>query len=119
MRRRLTTNSTNYSTRETKIHKQGNPVRPIVDYTGSIAYQTSKALAEILSPIVGKTAHHVLNSMQLAEKLVGIMIEDNDIFNSHNVVALFTNTLIAKTLKIIRARLEKDDKYRTDSTLTT
>ena len=28
------------------IHKAGNPIRPIVDYTGSIGYQTSKALAE-------------------------------------------------------------------------
>ena len=34
-----------------KIHKQGYPIRPIVDYMGSIAYQTSKELAEILSPL--------------------------------------------------------------------
>ncbi|XP_072036723.1 uncharacterized protein [Amphiura filiformis] len=63
----------------TKIHKEGYPVRPIVDYTGSIAYQTSKALAEILSPMVGKTAHHVTNSRELAEELATVRIDDEDI----------------------------------------
>ena len=38
-----------------KIHKVGNKVRPIVDYTGSIGYNTtSRALADILTPLVGK-----------------------------------------------------------------
>ena len=31
------------------------------------------------------------------------------IFNSHNVVSLFTDTSIDKTLQIIRERLEKDN----------
>ena len=43
-----------------KIHKVGNKLRPIVDYTGSIAYQTSRALADVLAPLVGTTEHHVL-----------------------------------------------------------
>ncbi|XP_072039403.1 uncharacterized protein [Amphiura filiformis] len=92
----------------TKIHKQGDPIRPIVDYIGSIGYQTSKALAEILSPLVGTTEHHVTNSKQLAEELTGVLIDDGDIFNSHDVVSLFTNTPIDKTLEIIRDRLTKD-----------
>ena len=71
----------------TKIHKQGYPIRPIVDYMGSIAYQTSKALAETLSPMVGKTKHHITNSKQLAEDLTTVKIEDGDIFNSHDVVS--------------------------------
>ncbi|XP_072020422.1 uncharacterized protein [Amphiura filiformis] len=92
----------------TKIHKQGDPIRPIVDYIGSIGYQTSKALAEILSPLVGTTEHHVTNSKQLAEELTGVLIDDGDIFNSHDVVSLFTNTPIDKTLEIDRDRLIKD-----------
>ena len=92
----------------TKIHKQGYPVRPIVDYMGSIAYQTSKALADILSPIVGKTEHHVTNSRELAEELASVKIGNEDIMNSHDVVSLFTNTPINKTLEIVREYLEKD-----------
>ncbi|XP_072022566.1 uncharacterized protein [Amphiura filiformis] len=101
----------------TKIHKVGNPVRPIVDYTGSIAYQTSKALAEILAPMVGKTEHHVVNSRQLAEDLAGVIIEEGDIFNSHDVVSLFTNTPITKTLSIIKNRLSDDKTLKNRTNL--
>ena len=69
---------------------------------GFIAYQTSKALDEILSPMVGKTKHHVTNSKRLAEDLSTVKIEDGDIFNPHDVVSLFTNTPITKTLDIVR-----------------
>jgi hypothetical protein len=94
-------------------------VRPIVDYTGSMAYQTSKALAEILAPIVGKTPHHVINSRQLANDLAGVMIEEDDIFNSHDVVSLFTNTPINKTLEIIKTRLQKDKTLKNRTKLNT
>ena len=42
-----------------KVHKPGNKVRPILDYTGTIGYQTSRALTDILSPLVGTTEHHM------------------------------------------------------------
>ena len=96
----------------TKIHKQGYPVRPIVDYMGSIAYQTSKALAEMLSPMVGQTECHIKNSKHLEDDLPKLTIEDGNIFNSHDVVSLFTNTPIDKTLEIIRERLENDNTLK-------
>ena len=101
----------------TKIHKEGNPIHPIVDYIGSIGYQTSRALADILSPIVGQSEHHVTNSKQLAEEISGICREEGDIFNSHDVVSLFTNTPINKTLEIIRNRLNEDDSLSTRTKL--
>ena len=53
-----------------KIHKPGNKVRPKVDYTGSIGYNTSsRAFADILAPLVGKTEHHAENSKHLANDL--------------------------------------------------
>ncbi|XP_072051475.1 uncharacterized protein [Amphiura filiformis] len=91
-----------------KIHKPGNKVRPIVDYTGTIAYQTSRALADILAPLVGGTEHHVNNSKHLAEEMAEVMIEEGEIFNSHDVVSLFTNTPIEKSLEVIKSRLEAD-----------
>jgi hypothetical protein len=96
----------------TKIHKPGNPIRPIVDYTGSIAYQTSKALAEILAPLVGTLEHHVINSKTLAEDMATVVLEDEDILNSHDVVSLFTNTPIETSLDIIKSRLQNDNKLK-------
>ncbi|XP_072046597.1 uncharacterized protein [Amphiura filiformis] len=99
----------------TKIHKQGNPIRPIVDYTDSLGYETSKALADLLNPLIGTTEHHVKNSKELAEDLSGVCIEDNEIFNSHDVVSLFTNTPIKEALDVVKKRLieDKDLKLRT------
>ena len=56
-----------------KVHKQGTTLRPFVDYTGSIGYNTSRYPADILSEVVGKTEHHVKNSKHLANRLVLII----------------------------------------------
>ncbi|XP_072030152.1 uncharacterized protein, partial [Amphiura filiformis] len=76
----------------------------------SLGYETSKALADLLNPLIGNTEHHVKNSKELAEDLSGVCIEDNEIFNSHDVVSLFTNTPIKEALDVIKKRLV-EDKY--------
>ena len=87
-----------------KVHKPGNKVRPIVDYTGSIWYNTFRALADILTPLLGKTEHRVVNSKHLAEDLAQVYIEEGEIFNSHDVVSLFTNSPVDKSLEVIKAK---------------
>ncbi len=89
-----------------KIHKKDNPLRPIIDYTGSIGYNVSRSLSDIISPLVGNTVHHVLNSKQLAEDLCGVIVSDDEYLISHDVVSLFTNTPVDLTLKIIRQKLK-------------
>ena len=42
-----------------KIHKPGNPLCPITDYTESLAYAMSKAIPDLLNPLVGKMSHHI------------------------------------------------------------
>ena len=98
-----------------KIHKTGNPLRPIVDYTGSIGYRTSRSLADILGPLVGKSQHHLNNSRDLAKEMDSIMIEEDEMFISHDVVSLFTNIPVDLALQVIRDRLvaDKDLKHRT------
>ena len=58
-----------------KIHKPDNPLRPIVDYTGSIGYNVSRSLADLLAPVVGKTTHNITNAMHLASEMACVMIE--------------------------------------------
>ena len=91
-----------------KIHKTGNPLRPIVDYTGSIGYNISRALADLLAPLVGKTKYHVQNSKQLADEMKVVKLKEDDMFVSHDVVSLFTNTPIPQSIKIINNKLKKD-----------
>ena len=52
-----------------KIHKKETPLRPIVSSIGSVSYQTSKELARILSPLVGRSPYHVHNNQDLLEDL--------------------------------------------------
>ena len=93
-----------------KIHKPDNPLRPVVDYTGSIGYNVSRSLADLLAPIVGKTSHQIKNSKHLANEMASIMIEQ-EIFLSHDIVSLFNNTPINETLDIIKKQ-ETDTKLK-------
>ena len=95
-----------------KVHKDGTPLRPIVDFTGSIGYNVEKSLADILAPIVGQSEHHVLNSKSLSDQLKDITVEEDEILNSHDGVTVFTNTPIDLTLQIIRDRLELDQDLK-------
>ncbi|XP_072020328.1 uncharacterized protein [Amphiura filiformis] len=83
------------------------PNDPTVKYKRKLVYALSKLKKE-----VGNTQHHVKNSQQLAEDLSKVVIEEEDILNSHDVVSLFTNTPIDQVLEIVRNRLEKENLLR-------
>ena len=80
-----------------------------MDYTATIGYNTSRWLADILGGLVGNTQHHVKNSKHLADELAKVVLEDDEILNSHDVVSLFTNTPIDQVLDIVQRRLENED----------
>ena len=50
-----------------KIHKPGMPLRPIVSSIGTVTYQTSKEVARILKPLVGRSPHHVKNTQDFID----------------------------------------------------
>ena len=101
-----------------KIHKEGTPLRPIVDYTGSLSYNTSKALSELLSPIVGRTEHHLKNSKQLANRLKTETVGDNEVLVSHDVVALFPSIPMPQAMEIIHRRLVEYTSLKERTNLT-
>jgi len=102
-----------------KIHKEVTPVRSIVDYTGSIGYNTSRALADILAALMGKTDNHVKNSQEFATEMPSVLIDEGECFVSHDVVSLFTNTPISEALEIIRNQLENDKRLKDRTNLET
>ena len=97
-----------YSTAETmplprncctpKIQIKDNLLCPIKDYTGSVIYSISKALAEILSPLVEKTIHQAENSLGLVKKLQSVQISESETLVSFEVVALLTNIPLDKAI---------------------
>uniref|UniRef100_A0A3Q1CM31 Reverse transcriptase domain-containing protein n=1 Tax=Amphiprion ocellaris TaxID=80972 RepID=A0A3Q1CM31_AMPOC len=45
-----------------KIHKKDTPLRPVVDSIRSVTYNLSKALVEIIKPLLGTSQHHYPHS---------------------------------------------------------
>ncbi|XP_045460391.1 uncharacterized protein LOC123670856 [Harmonia axyridis] len=74
-----------------KIHKEGNPLRPIVSCVQSPLYHLSKYLAEILTRTTGNNEYYIKNSIELKEQLNKLKINKNDKLYSLDVVSLYTN----------------------------
>ena len=51
-----------------KVHKIGNPLRPIIDYRDTPNYELSKILASILKPLQKQNEHFVLNASHFVQK---------------------------------------------------
>ena len=99
-----------------KVHKNACPLRPIVACRGSISYDVAKFTADIISPLVGQSGHHLQNSKDLVDKLKNFQLESGEVLVSYDVTALFTCTPVQESLTIIKDRLNNDNTLsdRTD-----
>ena len=95
-----------------KIHKQDTPLRPIVSNTGTVSYNTSKELARILKPLVGKSQHHLQNTKDFIQQIKDVKLQQDETIISYDVKALFTSVPIQPVLNIIKNRLEKDQQLQ-------
>ena len=91
-----------------KIHKAHIPLRPIVSSIGSITYHCSKHLAEIISPLIGKTPHHIKNSQDFSKVIQARTIQPHEELRSYDVTALFTSVPVDKATECIRKKLLQD-----------
>ena len=68
-----------------KVHKANSPLRPIVSSIGAITYDSAKYLVNILSPLVGKTEHHVKNWKEFAEYVKNLKVGPDEELRSYDV----------------------------------
>ena len=93
-----------------KIHKTGNPLRPIVSSRGSVTYGVSKVLSKVLKPLVGKSLHHIQSTGDFVTKAKRFTLQPGECLSSYDVTSLFTSVPIDPALYIIKDLLEKDEK---------
>ena len=93
-----------------KVHKNpmDPPYRPIVDYTGSCTYKIAKALSALINPTIGKTNHHLKNSKDLIDKIKDRVLLEEEIWISHDILALFPSVPVAEDLREIEQSLTED-----------
>ena len=72
-----------------------------------MAYKTSKAFADP-KPLVVKTGYHIKHMTVFRKDISDLVIDDDEIMNSHDVVSLFTNVPIQIAMDVIRKRFVKD-----------
>ena len=100
-----------------KIHKIGMPLRPIVSSTGTFTYQTSKEVARILKPLVGRSPHHLKNTQDFIDQIKGIHLGQDQCMMSYDVKALFTFVSTTKPITIIKQLLEQDQELQQRTSL--
>ena len=93
-----------------KIHKTGNPLRPIVSSRGSVTYGVAKVISKVIKPLVGKSPHHIQSTGDFVSKAKGLTLQMGECLSSYDVTSLFTSVPIDPALNIIRDLLEKDEK---------
>ena len=93
-----------------KIHKTGNPLRPIVSSRGLVTYGVAKVLSKVIKPLVGKSPHHIQSTGDFASKATRFTLQMGECLSSYEVTSLFTSVPIDPALEMIKDLLEKDEK---------
>ena len=95
-----------------KVHKQAIPVRPIVSSIGSVCYNLARFISDILSPLVGKSPHHIQNSQDFVNKIKDLVVNDNELITSYDVSALFTSVPVDRALQVVDNLLKTDNSWK-------
>ncbi|CAH8837417.1 unnamed protein product [Trichobilharzia szidati] len=84
-----------------KIHKTGNPLRPILDMSSSPYHKIAKWITEVLTPVRDSLSNHSLkSSFDLTDTLDTLNIKDK-VMCSIDIESLFTNVPLNETVDFI------------------
>ena len=91
-----------------KDSQEKHPLGLIVSSRGSLTYGVAKELARILKPLTGNTIHHVNISMEFADNIKKIKLEEGECIISYHVPALFTSIPVKSAIEVTKKKLEQD-----------
>ncbi len=101
-----------------KIHKEGNPLREIVDSNGSIFKNIDKHIANIIKPLAGNTEYHVRNTKHFVDSVKDIHVADNEILVSYDVTALYPSVPQDEAIELIYQKLKADPTLKDRTKMT-
>jgi len=92
-----------------KIHKEGYPMREIVDGCGSVTKEIDRYLSRIFKTYVGETEHYVRNSSHFVSMIRDLRVEEDEVMVSYDVKALYPSIPQEEAIRLLY-ELIKDDK---------
>ena len=95
-----------------KVHKKNFPGRAYVSQIDDPSYKLCMELTKILNPIDEKGESFIRDTYNFKEMLGAIQIEDGCIFGTFDIVGMFPNVPVQKTVEVVREELEKDDSLK-------
>lgn len=101
-----------------KIHKEGAPLRPIVNTIGGPTYLLAKFLSLKLKPLVGHTESFVKDFAFFVKELKNIKLDPKDILVSFDVVSLYTCIPIKEAMAVIYRLTDPDTAHLVEICLT-
>jgi hypothetical protein len=89
-----------------KIHKDGVPLRPVVDFRMSPTYNVASFLSKILKQLALNHEYTVKNSTEFVKEISSLKTRCGDQKVSFDVVSMFTKVPIEESLQYIKWKLE-------------
>ena len=83
-----------------KVHKNGNPMRPVISMIGTAEYKLAKYLDEFIKPNIN-VRHSVDSTSAFMDKLKVFEFKEGDKLVSFDVCSLFTNVPLDETIGLI------------------
>lgn len=100
-----------------KIHKEGYPMREIVDSCGSITKTIDKHISQIIKKYVGSNQYHVKNSTHFVESIAHLKIQEDETLVSYDVAALYPSIPQTEAINLVHQKLCTDDDLSQTTTL--
>ena len=91
-----------------KMHKEGRPMREIVDGNGGILKEIDRHISKILKKYVGLSEYYIKNSKDFVDKARDLKVEEDEELVSYDVKALYPSVPRKDALEIVQKRLEED-----------
>ncbi|CAL8129102.1 unnamed protein product [Orchesella dallaii] len=95
-----------------KTHKEGMPMRPVVDYRRTPFYKLSKYATSIINTCGRDNKYSVKNSAEFVNKIKQLELPDDYKLVSFDVKSLFTSIPVQDALGIIREDLQQDLRWK-------
>jgi hypothetical protein len=92
-----------------KVHKKNFPGRAVVSQLDDPTYNICKELTRILKPLSESGRSFLKNTAQLKGMLRDIVLDDECLLASLDVVALYPSIPVKKALEIVKEKLENDE----------